>query len=401
MKNRLMILSLMIACLILSIGCVSAKPSLIAFCWGPNSYPEAFVQNKDFADTLPLDGMAMNSIAGRFLMSVKDFSRGNRSLALDPKRVGIKDGLWTYDQIMASFAPFSKEKPNSFYFKKLTHNFAKTGIRPELGLFDDWTVYIESFKNFAKASKDLGFKGIIFDNEMKKYWNYSDPFYVGHSLQECHDQARLRGRQLMEAAISVYPDITILVFHGPYTSATAAKQRGISCNNNTFLGSFAAGIIEGSALQKTSPHSTAIDGGELYDFRDLKEFQDSYKWRKTTVTDPAVTPKVLFMDDNLRKLWPKYCSIGFGIYTYERPDVTKGGWKPITDFATARKTAANALMVADDYVWLYSPNYDWFNDPKSTQTVTGSGYLPPVTKEWIEAIKGARLDAKIDTAPSN
>ena len=399
MKKAYICISLIVSLIMVSAGFVSAKPFLIEYSWGLSNSPVEMVKNKDFVETLPLDGMMMSSRVCRFLMST-NFAEGNRSLALDPKRVGIKDGVWTYDQIMASFAPISKEKPNSFYFKKLTHNFSKTGMRLDIGIFDDWTAYIESFKNLAKASKDLGFKGIILDNELKKYWNYRDAFYVGRTLQECHDQARLRGRQLMEAAISVYPDIVVLVFHGPYTSITAAKQRGSYCNNITLLGSFAAGIIEASALQKTTPHSIAIDGGELYDFRDLKEFQDSYKWRKYTVTDPAVTPAVPFMDDKLRPIWSKNCSIGFGIFSLERPDVTKGGWKPITDYATARKTAANALMVADDYVWQYTPNYDWFNDPKTPQLVGTSGYYPPVPQGWIDALKGARIDAKLDAAPA-
>lgn len=381
MRKLVVLLVIAIIAMLIFSGSVSAKAFLIEYCWGLNCRPAEVAANVDFIETLPFDGIQTNDYAGRHLMD-PNFSVGNLG-----SRVPT-NGVWTYEQCMKSFSPITKNT-----FKKFTHNFAKVGVRT-VGLFEDWTWIIESCKNYAKACKDLGFKGIIIDNEVDNFWNFQSDsqYFVGHTLKESHLQARLRGKQVMEAMVSAFPEIDVIVFHGPYTSASVNSKidRGIYCSDYALLGAFAAGVIEGSGLK-----STVCDGGELYDFRELKEFQDSYKWRKFGITDSNLSPPVLFMDDNLRKDWSSKCSISFGLYSQERPDITKGNWRPIKDMNVVRTTTANALKVADKYVWHYTPNYDWFNNPKNKQTPEVDGYYPPIPQEWIEAIKLARKDTEV------
>lgn len=124
-------------------------------------------------------------------------------------------------------------------------------------------------------------------------------------------------------------------------------------------------------------------------------FEDSYKWRKYGIAEASVNPPVLFMDYYLRQAWSKKCSISFGIYSSERDDITKSNWKTITDMSVVRNTTANALKVADDYVWHYTERYDWFNNPDALLDQTQTSYRPPIPVEWIEAIRLARKDAKI------
>lgn len=404
---------------------LSATPKIIMYSWGANSKPVEATKHKDYIDTLPLDGIMFNDYTGRHLMNF-DFTVGGRV-----GRPGIKDGLWTYDQCIDSFAPLTIAKPNSYYFKNVKYNFGKVAMRINSGLFSDtdWSLLVENYKNYARACKDLGFTGIIIDDEINynstpSYWNYWEAYgktpnplyYTGRTLVECHMQARLRGKQIMEAIISEFPDAVVLLFHGPYRSSwasNAAANSGKSPNPPTLVnhclgiycvdwmldGAFVSGFVEASADQTTSPHSLLVDGGEFYDFRPLAEFQDNYQWRKYGIIDPAVTPTVNFLDNSLRSKWSKDISVGFGLFASERDYDTKtrkyGNWHHITDMNVVRTTLANALRVADDYIWQDTEWFDWFCDPDPATQSTGD--LQPAPTEWIEAFKLARLDAAIDT----
>ena len=418
------------------VSSLSASPYLIEYSWGKNSAPAEAVKHKDFIETLPFDGMVFRETAGLNLMNT-NFTIGNRV-----GRSGIKDGIWTYEQCMASFAPLSKEKPSSYYFKNVSHNFGMMYWKVNAGLFSDtdWVWVLENYKNYARACKDLGLTGIIIDDEINSntipsYWNYYDNseansppnhlYYTGRTLKECHMQARLRGKQVMDAIISEFPNAAVLIMHGPYRSSwvsNAAKNSNKAPNPPTLVnhclgnwcvdslldGSFGAGLVEASGLQKTSPHSLAIDGGELYELRTLAEFQDNYQWRKYGILDPAIgktvypTHPVNFLDDSLRAIWSKNTSISYGVYDKERfydPIAKKyGNWQVITDMNLVRTTLANSLRVADDYVWHYTESFDWFCDPNpATQSI---GDMPPASKAWIEAIRLGRQDAAKDSKTS-
>lgn len=374
-KGIFIIAAISVFCLFGYANNASAKSYLIEYSWGATSSPAAVAKNIDFIESLPFDGVLIRSRTGRHLMN-PDFTV--------EERVATK-GIYSYEKCLAGLAPLNKTT-----FKKLNHNFALVNVRAH-GMFEDWSWILENFKNFAKACKEVGLRGIVIDNEQKGFWNYqsSPQYFIGHTLKESHMQARLRGKEVMQAIVSEFPEAHVIVLHGPYTSATANKQRGISCSDYALLGAFAAGVIEGSG-----PKSIACDGGELYDFRDEKEFRSSYQWRKFGITDPSVVPPVQFMDDKLRSVWSKNISIAYGVYASERPDVTKGGWKPITDMKIVRNTVATALKVADDYVWHYTERFDWFNNPKAPQILETPGYLKPAPQEWVEAIRLAKQDVE-------
>ena len=416
-------------------SCSSSVPKLIMYSWGQNRTPTEAVKHRAYIDTLPLDGMMLNDYAGRNLMSA-DLNFAGRI-----GRPGIQDGVWTYEQCMSSFSPFSKTKPNSYYFQNMTHNFGKVNWKVNAGLFSDtdWSWVVESFRNYAKACKDIGLAGIVIDDEINSdttpgYWsyydeNYANPnplYYAGRTLKECHMQSRLRGKQVMEAIISEFPNAAVLLFHGPYRSSWVSNAAansskapnppslvnhclGMYCVDWVLDGAFVSGIIEASALQTTTPHSLAVDGGEFYSTHDLPVFKDNYEWRKYGIIDPAIgttvypTHPVNFLDASLRSVWSKNISVCYGLFASQRDydTVTRkfGEWYHSTDMNFVRNTLANALHVADDYVWQDTEWFDWFCDPDPATQSTGD--LPPAPPEWIEAFRLARLDAAIDTvAPS-
>ena len=401
-------------------NCYASQPYLIEYSWGSHSTPIEAVAHKAYIETLPFDGMMLHvPYISSYLMNT-NFNIGGRK-----GREGIQDGEWTYAQCLSNLSPISVERPNSYYFTKLSHNFVKVYFQINAGLFSDsdWSWIIASFANLAKACKDTGLAGIVIDNEIYSdsnppYFDYPNPlYYAGKTKQEAHLQSRLRGKQVMEAIISQFPNAAVLVMHGPYTSCWVSNAAdnsnkapnppslvnhclGIYCIDERLQGSFAAGIVEGSALQTTSPHSIGIDGGELYDFHDLATFKENYEWRKYGILDKAIGKTifpnypVLFLDDSLRSIWSKNISISYALYDLTRsynPTTREWGkWTSQTNMNAVRADVANAMRLADDYVWHYTEDFDWFADPANPEGKT------PATKEWINAIRQGMLDAKID-----
>jgi hypothetical protein len=77
---------------------------------------------------------------------------------------------------------------------------------PAGSVFSDWSVPVANFANLARAAREAGVEGIFFDNEAYYGSVYDFPGDCpGHTLVECQDQMRLRGRQVMDAMRAVWP----------------------------------------------------------------------------------------------------------------------------------------------------------------------------------------------------
>ena len=298
-------------------------------------------------ETLPFDGTVFSTPCGATLMSGQARS---------------------YAAISADFAPL-----NGITFSRLKHNFALVNVNRPADFFEDWSVTVENFRALARVLKEKGIEGIFFDNEeyRRKLFNYpddcSDP---SRSLQEYRDQARLRGRQIMQAMAGEYPEIVFVALHGPYSSfdGTPSQVRGKQTKYQLeeLRGPFSAGLIEGMASR-----SRFVDGGEVYNYRTADDFEVSYNFRKyllaTAQTDcPFISPY-------LRPVWPLKVSIAYGVYNHPF------GGRDMSP-SIMRTTLENALRRCDDYVWLYFESENW-NAPGE------------LSQGWTDAIVGARAAA--------
>ena len=115
---------------------------------------------------------------------------------------------------------------------------------------------------------------IAFDNEEYRdtLFNYPDNCASPEkTLAEYQAQARLRGRQIMQALAAESPRIVFLVLHGPYSSfeGTPEQVRGgqSQWENEELRGAFSAGLIEGM-----DSRSQFVDGGEFYVYRSVGRF---------------------------------------------------------------------------------------------------------------------------------
>ncbi len=308
-----------------------------------------------YIDSLPFDGMTIATGTGRLLMN---------------------GTARTYAQMALDFGPLS-----GLRFRRLKHNFAVVNVRRPADFFDDWSVTIENFRRLAKILKVKRIEGIFFDNEEYDggVFNYpTDCSYPEKSLLEYQDQARLRGREIMQAMTREYPALVFTALHGPYTSFAGTPdsvRRGqTDWRIEQLRGAFSAGLIEG-----LGKHSTFVDGGEVYAYRSEADFQDSYDFRKQTIATSAANCP--FIPDLLRQVWPSKVSIAFGVYNQPF-----GG--AAMDSTILRTTLERALKRADRYVWFYAEQMNW-NAPGE------------VTPDWVAAVQGARAaaSASSDTAP--
>jgi hypothetical protein len=92
-------------------------------------------------------------------------------------------------------------------FEHLVDNFGFVIGNDPPDFFDDWSVPIQNFANLARALKEAGLKGFVFDNE--QYFAPWADYPTGVSnpltpLASYESQARLRGRQVMEAMVAEF-----------------------------------------------------------------------------------------------------------------------------------------------------------------------------------------------------
>jgi hypothetical protein len=333
-------------------------PALILLDWygkSPASTPKFVRDNLEFLESQPFDGLAL-------YVRAPDLS------------LNVTTGVMSRDPI-----PFEKIaevlKPVAgLKSRTLVHNFAAVLTLKTPDLFDDWSVILQNFGFLARACREAGLEGIVFDNENYDVRWADYPTGVAHprkTLAEYQEQARLRGKQVLRALAAAYPDITVLTLHGPYVSEPKAPAPLFPSWHlaNRLLGPFFAGFVEGAGAK-----ARVVDGGELYHLRTADEFRRSSDWRKKTLASDAVD--CAYLPKDVRAQWAGRVEIAFGLY--DRPF---GG--QAMDPAVLKATLTHALKQTDRIVWLY---------------VEGPTFLRPPDKggaaaDWVAAVRQGRDEA--------
>ena len=343
----------------------TAPRSSLLYCgWFGNTIPTpAYVaNNKAFLETQPFNGLVVylrNDAAG-FNATTKTTTT-TRLSATDLATLMAPLRNTTFSQLRDNFGLIQGTTPPDF--------------------FDDWSIPVANFGAVARALKDAGLKGIVFDNEQyfSPWGNYPTGCkYTARSLAEYQAQARLRGRQVMEAMIAQFPDIAVITLHGPTVSEPRVPTPlfPVWYTANELFGPFFTGMMEGQTGTALN-----IDGGELYHLRSADEFKRSYDWRKYTMPSDAFN--CAFIPPALRPSWPGKSSICFGVY--DRPFSGAG-----MDPTIARTTITNALRQADRYAWFYTEG------PTFLKPASAGG----ASAAWVSAVRQALADAGTSLAPA-
>jgi pimeloyl-ACP methyl ester carboxylesterase len=302
-------------------------------------------------------------------------------------------------------------------------NFLMVDMHFPGDFWDDtvWNNVIVNFKTLAKVAKNLGFRGIVYDDEpydaeshkMNNYkhgnaW-YDENAYKNpnHTFQEHVAKITARHQQIMEAMISEYNAIDVLYYHSPVEGHIEAND-GINGHpvvvnaglerQHEMTGAIFVGLKKG-----LSPQATLHDMGEDYRLRTQAHFDDAYAWRKHTiasnVTNDAVDATqhwVVPLEE--RATWAEDVDVDFMVsneplVSAAYPEFDTTDKVSLNDMKT---TLERALAKSDKYVTFYSASssdnkggliqLDWLNDP-ATHADDGSSYgLDPAWKSMVQDV---------------
>ncbi len=265
-------------------------------------------------------------------------------------------------------------------------------------LYDDavWNRVTNNFKALAQAASELNqggsyqFKGIFFDDESSKVGGFFPfdcevygPYQAGETCATRQGKMRERGKQIMAAMLSVWPDITWVQLHTPAVSVPGYDDTPLTSNpaktiggdfdfdyeDYELAGPFFAGLAEATVEAKTG---AIVSGGNIYKFRDARDFQD----HETYVGDMG-NKAISWLPDSLKgDTWKTTVDAGFGVYNKDFPPLPSF---PYADLAVPAEKLNKARCVADELVFLYlesdegSGSDNWYtNMPSAWQTLVQS-----------------------------
>jgi hypothetical protein len=290
-------------------------------------------------------------------------------------------------------------------FKKFKHNFARaTMVHGYLGhvpidWFDNWIPYLNNVRLAARVAKEAGLKGLILDTEAYNtsaaFWQYSRLKYAAtKTFGEYQMQAKLRGRQMMDAMMAEYPDIVILFTFANGTVALRKKGSWSELHSHGLglVPSVVDGMLEAINAQRLEglPHPTLVDG-----------FEPSYGYKTESLYMNQGLNHIKVGGRSLSSvplLYDQFYKAGFGIWvdyaSHANDCANRRAWSPSSftcnHFSPSeiQNSVYLALKTADKegYVWLWSERLNWW---------TGQN-LP---REYIDAIRAGKAKYDLETSP--
>jgi hypothetical protein len=325
-----------------------AVPDLLIFQANLSARTQVLLENVDHVAAIPFDGLVVN------IPSSWDGT--------------LKTTRLSYDYVWGWLEPLVGTLP------KLDRSYLLLVLRDQGDPFDDWAAVQANWVTMARAARDAGMQGILFDNEA-----YYEPTMVYPDTVRYPDkgraayqrQYRQRGAELVAAMRAEWPAIRIISLHGPYVSEPATPPEvtleQVGTSRDDMRGFFFSGMLKEQVLPKS-----IIDGGELYQYRSDADFDRSLQWRRFGIAEVPASPLV---PPRWRLRWQQEIALGFGVYDLQwRPDY------PMTP-ALLEEALFQALTHADAPVWLF--------------TEGDHDYLVPggVDARWMKAVARAKARA--------
>lgn len=261
---------------------------------------------------------------------------------------------------------------------KLTHNFLRFNVTPgDVNWFDDFTSILANAKLAARVAKKGGVKGILFDIEQynSALFNYARQHdSATKSWDEYAKQVRIRGREVMEAFQSEYPDITIFLTFGyclPWVQM--GDEKTLAEVHYGLLAPLLDGMVD-----VANDEVVIVDGCELaYSYKDTSRFAGAYTMMTTDVLPIVANPEK----------YKSVFSLGFGVWMdngwrqngWDTENFDNNFYTP----AAFEATLGTALKTADEYVWIYTETPRWW---------TASGQSAKLPPEYVQAVLRARAN---------
>lgn len=325
------------------------RPLLIEHGWDTATAGE-LASDAAHVNTLPFDGVAVRGQREALSRTAVPLATAQSDLAQMPSLSRVKHNFL----VMRMLDPRPAGRPTAYDFT------------------DDalWATMAANVKNYASAAKATGkFDGIMIDTEYygsgPAIWDFGGtqaPWTAsgtagsvpGKSASQAQALVQSRGKQLMDAMRSVWPNVKVFSLYGPWFSESASytSTRMMGSDQswaNELVGPFFMGLVQSAA---GSP-AVVIDGAERYMQRTVPEFQNAKNWVKEGLPNHGgrIVPAAGVSAAQYKS------TVQIAQSVWDR-DALAANY-PGATASQLQSWVTNALKASDDYVWLYTEQYDW------------------------------------------
>ncbi|WZO99900.1 hypothetical protein EP7_001518 [Isosphaeraceae bacterium EP7] len=278
-------------------------------------------------------------------------------------------------EVAAARADLKAIKPVQF-----RANFLRFNTTPgDVDWFDDFAPVLANARLAASLARDGGARGILLDTEQYQghLFDYAgQPRAAAHSFDECAEQARIRGRAVMDAFQAGQPGLTVLLTFGPSLPRRRMRRENkpLADVSDALLVPFVRGLVEAARGD-----SRIVDGFESsYGYREPDQFRLAAEDIRQPLHKPGEPP--VRTVDAAFGLWLDF-------------DWRERGWDandPSRNYFTPESFASSlraALDASDRYVWIYSETPRWWDEAGRPKA------LPPA---YADAIRKVRIERSMD-----
>lgn len=265
--------------------------------------------------------------------------------------------------------------------------------------FDDeaWKNIIEHYRIAAWVAKQSGLRGIMLDPEA--YASTIVKFAARTNKDKTFDEyaakVRQRGREMMEAMASEYPDMVLLVLF--LNSGSALGEFGgdgrLTLESSKSSYALVPALVNGW-LDVIPPQMTIVDGME-HSYPHSTEI--AYLRRVNAARNGAIT----YVDKVNRAKFRSQVQAGLAVYldafVVDRTDVHSDVYidPPLAEGESLadrlRQATMEALDAVDEYVWVYDENYRfWPTTNKRVQPYYWDEIIPGTTQALKDAVDPAK-----------
>lgn len=278
---------------------------------------------------------------------------------------------------------------------KFTDNFLTMFAASTMDWFNDehWQTVLAHTRFMAQAAKTARCKGLLFDPEPygDNPWRYDQQLHFKtKSFEEYAVKARQRGRQFMQAIETEGPGLKMLMLYqyslfSTYASnSTDPIKRNEAFNKNEY-GLFAY-FLDGM-LEAASEKVKFIDGNEFsYYYKSPLEFYRSYHGMRQGAKQ-AVAPELRAkFDSHTEAAQALYLDYLFNLRPENHKTSPAITMTPDQRLRWFEHNAYYALKTSDEYVWMWSEEFNWYNN----KAIRGTAQPAELTA----AIEAALVSAK-------
>lgn len=342
---------------------------LLEYTWGPPR-PEFVMDNLAEMEKKPFDGVIMRPFFGSaHVFNIEAFAKHRNLIA----------------------SQFEKYRP--IRSDKLTDNFIAMYSVSNMDWFndEDWKLVTEHVRLIAKAAREIGCVGVVFDPEPYGFspWHHKRQIHAEtKDFEEYSVKVRQRGREFIQAINAEFPDVKFLVLKSPYAQSYKIshhpdeKIRNEQLQNTTqyyyplYL-PFFVGILEGATDETKIINSTQ----ESYANSTEEEFEHQY--------GVMAQGSKLYIPDNLHDKFERTNLIAHTVYIDALIGAGSNVYAPVARLLTQTErlqwleyNVYHALKSADEYVWFYGEHVNWWRDTKAE--------MNPLREVMVKAILSAK-----------